>query len=133
MNGWPLSSHDNLLPAHRSNPAPRPLIRLLLIGLLSVSASLRTHIPLALSDLSALAKKIKLEALASYHSNHQHGGINGENGDHGHGLGECPLGSIHTHTNIHGGCVGRAARLLSVHIWDAKSIRLEQLCLNEAD
>uniref|UniRef100_G3P640 Dachshund c n=1 Tax=Gasterosteus aculeatus aculeatus TaxID=481459 RepID=G3P640_GASAC len=38
------------------------------------------------ADLSALAKKIKLEALASYHSNHQHGGINGENGDHGHGL-----------------------------------------------
>ncbi|KAL6102022.1 uncharacterized protein ACO6RY_17149 [Pungitius sinensis] len=38
------------------------------------------------ADLSALAKKIKLEALASYHSNHQHGGLNGENGDHGHGL-----------------------------------------------
>ncbi|XP_068424629.1 dachshund c isoform X3 [Clinocottus analis] len=37
------------------------------------------------ADLSALAKKIKLEAMASYHSNQQHGGPNGENGDH-HGL-----------------------------------------------
>ncbi|XP_058506696.1 dachshund c isoform X1 [Solea solea] len=36
--------------------------------------------------LSALAKKIKLEAMASYHSNQQHGGPNGENGDHNHGL-----------------------------------------------
>ncbi|XP_028325408.1 dachshund c isoform X2 [Gouania willdenowi] len=34
------------------------------------------------ADLSALAKKIKLEALASYHSNQQHGRPNGENGDH---------------------------------------------------
>ncbi|XP_063730298.1 dachshund c isoform X2 [Eleginops maclovinus] len=38
------------------------------------------------ADLSALAKKIKLEAMASYHSNQQHGGPNGENGDHSHGL-----------------------------------------------
>ncbi|XP_059179836.1 dachshund c isoform X3 [Centropristis striata] len=38
------------------------------------------------ADLSALAKKIKLEAMASYHSNQQHGGHNGENGDHNHGL-----------------------------------------------
>ncbi|KAK9541401.1 hypothetical protein VZT92_001446 [Zoarces viviparus] len=38
------------------------------------------------ADLSALAKKIKLEAMASYHSNQQHGGPNGENGDHNHGL-----------------------------------------------
>ncbi|KAF3841956.1 hypothetical protein F7725_023907 [Dissostichus mawsoni] len=38
------------------------------------------------ADLSALAKKIKLEALASYHSNQQHGGLNGENGDHSHQL-----------------------------------------------
>ncbi|XP_054456102.1 dachshund c isoform X2 [Anoplopoma fimbria] len=36
--------------------------------------------------LSALAKKIKLEAMAGYHSNQQHGGLNGENGDHNHGL-----------------------------------------------
>ncbi|XP_038593813.1 dachshund c isoform X2 [Micropterus salmoides] len=36
--------------------------------------------------LSALAKKIKLEAMASYHSNQQHGGPNGENGDHNPGL-----------------------------------------------
>ncbi|XP_060895965.1 dachshund c isoform X1 [Labrus mixtus] len=34
------------------------------------------------ADLSALAKKIKLEAMASYHSNQQHGRANGENGDH---------------------------------------------------
>ncbi|XP_031163690.1 dachshund c isoform X1 [Sander lucioperca] len=38
------------------------------------------------ADLSALAKKIKLEAMASYHSNHNHGGPNGENGDPNHGL-----------------------------------------------
>ncbi|XP_069548985.1 dachshund c isoform X3 [Brachyistius frenatus] len=38
------------------------------------------------ADLSALAKKIKLEAMASYHSNQQHGGPNGENGDHNAGL-----------------------------------------------
>ncbi|XP_004551550.1 dachshund c isoform X2 [Maylandia zebra] len=38
------------------------------------------------ADLSALAKKIKLEAMAGYHSNQQHGGRNGENGDHNPGL-----------------------------------------------
>ncbi|XP_023146890.1 dachshund c isoform X3 [Amphiprion ocellaris] len=38
------------------------------------------------ADLSALAKKIKLEAMASYHSNQQHGAPNGENGDHNPGL-----------------------------------------------
>uniref|UniRef100_A0A1A8G942 SKI/SNO/DAC domain-containing protein n=1 Tax=Nothobranchius korthausae TaxID=1143690 RepID=A0A1A8G942_9TELE len=38
------------------------------------------------ADLSALAKKIKLEAMAGYHSSQQHGGPNGENGDHGAGL-----------------------------------------------
>ncbi|KAM6916123.1 dachshund c isoform 2-T2 [Xenentodon cancila] len=38
------------------------------------------------ADLSVLAKKIKLEAMASYHSNQQHGGPNGENGDHNPGL-----------------------------------------------
>ncbi|XP_029306442.1 dachshund c [Cottoperca gobio] len=38
------------------------------------------------ADLSALAKKIKLDAMASYHSNQQHGGPNGENGDHNHAL-----------------------------------------------
>ncbi|XP_036980688.1 dachshund c isoform X1 [Acanthopagrus latus] len=38
------------------------------------------------ADLSALAKKIKLEAMASYHSNQHHGGPNGENGDHNHSL-----------------------------------------------
>ncbi|XP_041865958.1 dachshund c isoform X2 [Melanotaenia boesemani] len=39
-----------------------------------------------LKNLSALAKKIKLEAMASYHSNQQHGGPNGENGDHNPGM-----------------------------------------------
>ncbi|KAJ0066914.1 hypothetical protein NL108_004905, partial [Boleophthalmus pectinirostris] len=38
------------------------------------------------TDLSALAKKIKLEAMGGFHSNHQHGGPNGENGDHNPGL-----------------------------------------------
>uniref|UniRef100_A0A3B4BK37 SKI/SNO/DAC domain-containing protein n=1 Tax=Periophthalmus magnuspinnatus TaxID=409849 RepID=A0A3B4BK37_9GOBI len=38
------------------------------------------------ADLSALAKKIKLEAMGGFHSNHQHGGPNGENGDHNPGL-----------------------------------------------
>ncbi|XP_034040175.1 dachshund c isoform X2 [Thalassophryne amazonica] len=38
------------------------------------------------ADLSALAKKIKLEAMGGYHSNQQHGGPNGENGDHNPGL-----------------------------------------------
>ncbi|XP_041803593.1 dachshund c isoform X3 [Chelmon rostratus] len=38
------------------------------------------------ADLSALAKKIKLETMAGYHSNQQHGGPNGENGDHNPGL-----------------------------------------------
>ncbi|MED6234843.1 hypothetical protein ATANTOWER_004426 [Ataeniobius toweri] len=38
------------------------------------------------ADLSALAKKIKLEAMAGYHSSQQHGGPNGENGDHNPGL-----------------------------------------------
>ncbi|XP_049591733.1 dachshund c isoform X1 [Syngnathus scovelli] len=37
------------------------------------------------ADLSALAKKIKLE-MGGYHSNQQHGGHNGENGDHSPGL-----------------------------------------------
>uniref|UniRef100_A0A3Q2ZD71 Dachshund c n=1 Tax=Kryptolebias marmoratus TaxID=37003 RepID=A0A3Q2ZD71_KRYMA len=37
-------------------------------------------------NLSALAKKIKLEAMAGYHSSQQHGGPNGENGDHNPGL-----------------------------------------------
>ncbi|XP_024916677.1 dachshund c isoform X1 [Cynoglossus semilaevis] len=36
--------------------------------------------------LSVTAKKIKLEAMASYHSNQQHGGPNGDNSDHNHGL-----------------------------------------------
>ncbi|XP_069394414.1 dachshund c isoform X2 [Paralichthys olivaceus] len=43
------------------------------------------------ADLSALAKKIKLEAMASYHSNHQHGGPNGENGDHNLVLDQLPF------------------------------------------
>ncbi|XP_034464922.1 dachshund c isoform X3 [Hippoglossus hippoglossus] len=43
------------------------------------------------ADLSALAKKIKLEAMASYHSNHQHGGHNGENGDHNLVLDQLPF------------------------------------------
>lgn len=38
------------------------------------------------ADLSALAKKIKLEAMGGYHSNQHHGGPNGENGDHNPGL-----------------------------------------------
>ncbi|PWA25632.1 hypothetical protein CCH79_00001789 [Gambusia affinis] len=38
------------------------------------------------ADLSALAKKIKLEAMAGYHSSQQHSGPNGENGDHNPGL-----------------------------------------------
>ncbi|XP_037553516.1 dachshund c [Nematolebias whitei] len=38
------------------------------------------------ADLSALAKKIKLEAMAGYHSSQQHRGPNGENGDHNPGL-----------------------------------------------
>ncbi|KAK2824443.1 hypothetical protein Q5P01_021618 [Channa striata] len=38
------------------------------------------------ADLSTLAKKIKLEAMASYHGNQQHGRPNGENGDHNPGL-----------------------------------------------
>ncbi|XP_077351401.1 dachshund c isoform X2 [Festucalex cinctus] len=37
------------------------------------------------ADLSALAKKIKLE-MGGYHSNQQHGSHNGENGDHSPGL-----------------------------------------------
>lgn len=38
------------------------------------------------AELSALAKKIKLEAMSNYHGNQQHGGPNGENGDHNPGL-----------------------------------------------
>lgn len=38
------------------------------------------------ADLSALAKKIKLEAMGGFHSNQQHAGPNGENGDHNPGL-----------------------------------------------
>ncbi|KAM9364104.1 dachshund homolog 1-like isoform 2-T2 [Pholidichthys leucotaenia] len=38
------------------------------------------------ADPTALAKRIKLEAMAGYHSNQQHGGPNGENGDHNPGL-----------------------------------------------
>uniref|UniRef100_A0A3P8SA92 Dachshund c n=1 Tax=Amphiprion percula TaxID=161767 RepID=A0A3P8SA92_AMPPE len=41
--------------------------------------------------LSALAKKIKLEAMASYHSNQQHGAPNGENGDHNPVLDQLPF------------------------------------------
>lgn len=67
-----------------------PLIWLLLILFLSFfpSFSSSLHLSLSLLDLSALAKKIKLEAMAGYHSNQQHGGRNGENGDHNPGLGE---------------------------------------------
>ncbi|XP_029925880.1 dachshund c isoform X3 [Myripristis murdjan] len=39
------------------------------------------------AGLSALAKKIKLEVMGGYHGNQQHGGPNGENGDHNPGLG----------------------------------------------
>lgn len=78
--------------AYCSNPPPGPLISLLLIPSLFF-LSFFFFIPLYISslpfsDLSALAKKIKLEAIASYNSNQQHGGPNGENGDHNPGLGE---------------------------------------------
>ncbi|XP_071767777.2 dachshund c isoform X1 [Centroberyx gerrardi] len=39
------------------------------------------------AGLSALAKKIKLEVMGGYHGNQQHGGPNGDNGDHNPGLG----------------------------------------------
>ncbi|KAM3862552.1 dachshund c [Diretmus argenteus] len=42
---------------------------------------------MAPAGLSALAKKIKLEVMSGYHGNQQHGGPNGENGDHNPGLG----------------------------------------------
>lgn len=93
MNGWPLSSYDNLLPTYCSNPPPGA-IDLALIDSFSffLSFPLFLHLCiclcLSLLDLSALAKKIKLEAMAGYHSNQQHGGRNGENGDHNPGLGE---------------------------------------------
>ena len=102
MNGWPLSSPDNLLPTHCSNPPPGPLIWLLLIPSLSFLPSffsLSISACLSVSDLSALAKKIKLEAMASYHSNQHHGGPNGENGDHNHSLGESSR-QTHTHTRV---------------------------------
>lgn len=93
MNGWPLSSHDNLLPTalilHRGHWSASYWFFLFLSFFPSFSSSL--YLSLSLSDLSALAKKIKLEAMASYNSNQQHGGPNGENGDHNPGLGEsCP-------------------------------------------
>lgn len=81
-------------PAYCSNPPPGSLICLLLILSLSFfpcssfSSSLWPSFSVSLLDLSALAKKIKLEAMASYNSNQQHGGPNGENGDHNPGLGE---------------------------------------------
>ncbi|XP_075997795.1 dachshund c isoform X2 [Genypterus blacodes] len=43
------------------------------------------------ADLSALAKKIKLEAMAGYHGNHHHGGLNGDNGDHNLVLDQLPF------------------------------------------
>uniref|UniRef100_A0A3B3YHE1 SKI/SNO/DAC domain-containing protein n=1 Tax=Poecilia mexicana TaxID=48701 RepID=A0A3B3YHE1_9TELE len=43
------------------------------------------------NNLSALAKKIKLEAMASYHSSQQHSGPNGENGDHNAVLDQLPF------------------------------------------
>lgn len=114
MNGWPLSSHDNLLPTHCSNPPPGPLIWLILIPsyllsflpsfflpFFSFFLSFFLSVSVLLPDLSALAKKIKLEAMASYHSNQQHGGPNGENGDHNTGLGEFHPRNRHTHTHIH--------------------------------
>lgn len=93
MNVWPLSSYDNLLPTYCSNPPPGA-IDLALIDSFSFFLSLfffisaSVSVSLSLLDLSALAKKIKLEAMAGYHSNQQHGGRNGENGDHNPGLGE---------------------------------------------
>lgn len=73
--------------ACRSNPLPGPLISPLLIpSLFSLSPFFHSSLYL-LSDLSALAKKIKLEAMASYSNSQQHGGLNGENGEHNPGLG----------------------------------------------
>lgn len=134
MNDWPLSSHDNFLPTHCSNPPLGPLIWLVLIlsflPSFSFSSSLYLSLSLSLSDLSTLAKKIKLEAMAGYHSNQQHGRPNGENGDHNPGLGEShPF--VHPHTGVcaHEMCNhGRVTRCAAA-VCDAKSIRLEQLCL----
>lgn len=73
----------------------------------------------SLSDLSALAKKIKLEAMASYHSNQQHGGPNGENGDHNPGLGESqPFVHPHTHAHetFHYGCITRRTVVVCTHL-----------------
>lgn len=95
MNGWPLSSHDNLLPTalilHRDHWSASYWFFLFLSLLVLLFLPLHIRPSRSLLDLSALAKKIKLEAMASYNSNHQHGGPNGENGDHNPGLGEsCP-------------------------------------------
>ena len=78
------------------------------------------HICPSPSDLSALAKKIKLEALAGYHSNQQHGGPNGENGDHNPGLGEShPFVHPHTHTHtqmFNYGRITRCAVVVCTHL-----------------
>lgn len=96
--------------------------------------SLSISVCLSVSDLSALAKKIKLEAMASYHSNQHHGGPNGENGDHNHSLGESSR-QTHMHTRV-GECemfnysrMTRRAGCCLYTFCDAKSIQLEQLCL----
>ena len=96
--------------------------------------SLSISVCLSVSDLSALAKKIKLEAMASYHSNQHHGGPNGENGDHNHSLGESSR-QTHTHTRV-GECemfnysrMTRRAGCCLYTFCDAKSTQLKQLCL----
>lgn len=83
-NKWLASVFPWQPPAYCSNPPLGLLIcRLLIPSFCSFSF---LCICLSLTDLSALAKKIKLEAMAGYNSGHQHGGPNGENGE---GLGEC--------------------------------------------
>lgn len=106
--------------------------------LFSFSSSLYLSLSLSpcLSDLSALAKKIKLEAMASYHSNQQHGGPNGENGDHNPGLGEShPFVRLHTHTPkfqacemFNHGLITCCTVVACAHL-PCRVKQLEQLCL----
>lgn len=118
MNGWPLSSPDNLQPTNSSNPPPGA-IDLALIDSFTFffflpPLSFPLYISVPLLDLSALAKKIKLEAMAGYHSSQQHGGANGENGDHNPGLGELYF-NTHAHTMCNYRCMTRFSIVVDTH------------------
>lgn len=140
MNDWPQSSHDNFLPTHCSNPPPGPLIWLLLI--LSLSFPRFLFLPL----YTCLSLSLSLRSV--YPGQEDQAGGDGwlpqqpttwqaKWGERwpqpwtGWVLSVCPSTHVLKHTHV---CAsemfnhGRITRC-TVVVCEAKSIRLEQLCL----